>query len=339
MDQKGSDVYQKVISVVITAYNRTEFLPLAIGSVLKQVNTECEIEIIVVSNVDFGIDNLPSGCVFKKIIMEGTIGEFLSIGIESSSGDIIAFLDDDDVWMANRIMRLQSVFFNSNIVFYHNMYSYVDSQGNPLKYSRKVEKNNSEVFKSQFVFNSASRHKQLSEAIERKADFNLSCIAVRKSLALEYVGALKMITSAPDGFFFWTAIISRGELFIDHLKLTQYRVHEFNISGARSYKDKARELQREIKTFEILISLVNSTSMEEIASSVIKKWLKLYDEEYKLMALVFDDRPRTFIAITIFSLIKTGLRARNTLKYRALGFGILGIIDSSLARIVYERIG
>ena len=338
MDRKGSDGNQKVISVVITAYNRTEFLPLAIASVLKQVNMECEIEIIVVSNVDFGIDNLPSGCVFKKIIMEGTIGEFLSIGIESSSGDVIAFLDDDDVWMANRIMRLQSVFFNSNIVFYHNMYSYVDSQGNPIKYKRNVERNNFDAFTSPFILYDSNDMKQIREAVERRADFNLSCIAVRRKLAFQHIGALRMIKSAQDAFFFWIATMSGGNLFIDNLCLIQYRVHHSNVSSTRSFTDKAKELQKEIGTFELLARLVEEMEVPTNLKISLKKWLRLYYNEYTLILLTLTKGNKTLILKSIASILKNDFVIRNTLKYRITGFGLLSILNRRLAWFFYDHL-
>ena len=163
-------------------------------------------------------------------------------------------------------------------------------------------------------------------------------MAIGKEFAEGFIDQLERITGAPDGFFFWATIISRGKLFIDNLKLTGYRMHNLNISGARSHELKVRELEREIKTFKILISLVSSTNMEKNVSSVLKKWLKLYEDEYKLIALALEGGSRKLIATTIISLIKTGFKTGNTLKYRSIAFSILCIIDSRFARIVYEHI-
>lgn len=327
------------ISVIITAYNRTDFLLTAITSVLHHGTDKFGLEVIVVSNRDFSIGETLYGTNIRKIIMEGSIGEFLSEAIESATGDIIAFLDDDDIWTENKIRRLAYVFSDMRVIFYHNMYSYIDSHGNPMKYVRKTEKNNFDAFKSSLVFNFSSDPKQLREAIERRADFNLSCIAVRRYFALEYVDTLKMITSAPDGFFFWTALLSKGNLYIDNLKLTQYRVHQLNVSGSRSYEDKVKELHREIRTFELLNSLLNSVNMEDKFVALVRNWLQLYDNEYKLIAFVFNNGGKKLIIISMLSLMKTGFRTRNTLKNRALGFGILSILSMKLAKIVYINIG
>lgn len=326
------------LSVVITAFNRTEFLPMAIRSVFQQEGNHLRLEVIVVSNCDFPIDGIPNKINFRKIIMDGTVGDFLSEAIQSAEGDIIAFLDDDDIWTCGKIQRLLYAFSDIRVVFYHNMYTYIDSQGNPLKYTRKVEKKNSEAFKSQLIFNSASRPEQLREAIERKADFNLSCIAVRRSFALEYVDALKMITSAPDGFFFWTAAISQSDLFIDNLILTHYRVHRLNISHSRSVEDKAKELWKEIKTFELLVSLVEEREVITNLRVSIKKWLQLYYNEYMLILLTLTKNNKILILKSIASIWKTGFGIRNTLKYRITGFGLLSVFNRRLTWFLYDHL-
>ncbi|MEM0136070.1 MAG: glycosyltransferase [Thermoplasmatales archaeon] len=326
------------ISVVITAYNRTKFLSSAIESVLKQEKTGTGIEIIVISNVDFRTDGIPQSFNLKKIIMEGTIGEFLSAGIESASGEIIAFLDDDDIWMANRIERLESVFSDMNVIFYHSMYSYIDSGRKPIKYVRNVEKNDFNAFSTPLILDDSRNSKYIREAIKRRADFNLSCIAVRKKLAMEYIDTLKLITSAQDGFFFWTAVMSGGDLFIDNLGLIQYRVHHSNVSGTRSLKDKANELQKELRTFELLARLVEERVVINNRRVSLKKWLRLYYDEYMLILLTLTKGNKTLILKSIISILETDFGIRNTLKYRITGFGLLSILNTELALFFYDHL-
>ncbi|MEM3490386.1 MAG: glycosyltransferase [Nitrososphaerota archaeon] len=336
-DDVNVSIYPK-ISVIITAYDRTNFLMEAIRSILQQGNDEFCMEIIVVSNRDFSLDDTTTKINIRKIIREGTIGEFLAEGIGSATGDIIAFLDDDDVWTENKILRLARVFSDVSIVFYHNLYSYIDSIGNPLKYVRNVEKNNLDSFKSPLVFSPSSDPKRLREAIIRRADFNLSCMAIRKEAILPFMDTLKMITSGQDAFFFWVSVISGGSIYIDSLKLTKYRVHELNVSGAGSYEKKEKELQREIRTFSLLESLVESTPQKGIEKMIVSRWLNLYKSEYELISLVFGKGPRLSLVKKIISLMNSGFECRNTLKYRALAFGLLSILSRKIALSIYSRI-
>ena len=53
--------------------------------------------------------------------MDGTVGEFLYAGVSASSGGIISFLDDDDLFSSNKLEVVYNKFkSNNNICYYHN---------------------------------------------------------------------------------------------------------------------------------------------------------------------------------------------------------------------------
>ena len=322
----------------MTAYNRTTYLKHSIRSVLAQNLNEVKIEIIIVTNFDFTVDVNRNDVRITKIIMEGNIGEFLHRGIEESSADLIAFLDDDDLWERNKLTRIVEAFSDKKIVFYHNLYSYIDSHGELIDYVRKVERNNKNFFYSQIIFNPSSHIDKIKIAIKMKADFNLSCIAVRKSLVLKYMDTLKMITGSTDGFFFWIAVISQGYLFIDNKCLTEYRVHSLNASGSENLEHKVNDLQKEIMTFNLLIDIITLNNYENFYAKDFKKWLELYKYEYKIMMLVFSDGGKLTILNNIILLIRTGIKKWNILKGRVLLFGLISLISSRFAKIIYRRI-
>ncbi|AAT42912.1 glycosyltransferase [Picrophilus oshimae] len=88
------------ISVIVTAYNRSEYLLDAVKSALNQTLSKEKYEIIVIKNYnDDNIDEFLNKNNIKNIIMDGTIGEYLYKGINESKGDIISFLDDDDLFL------------------------------------------------------------------------------------------------------------------------------------------------------------------------------------------------------------------------------------------------
>ncbi len=332
-----NDSFRPDISVIVTAYNRTKFLEYSIDSVLQQNLKGIKIEIIVVTNFDFAVD-ASKDIKIKKIVMEGTIGQFLYEGIKEASGELIAFLDDDDLWEKDKVKRVIEAFSDGKIVFYHNLYSYIDSQGEPVDFVRKVEKNSKNSFTSELVFNPSFNPDELENAIEMKADFNLSCIAVRKNLAVEYMDILKMITGCPDGFFFWIAVISKGYLFIDNEHLNQYRVHSLNTTGLKNVERKVSELQKEIMTFDLLIDLIKYGSYENNYLKDIKGWLELYKYEYQIIMLVFNNERKLSILNSVMRVIDSGGKKKNILKKRVLLFGLIGFISSRFAKRVYEKI-
>lgn len=95
------------VSVIVTTYNRKEYLTETIQSILNQ--TYQDFELIVVdnfSNYDFFalIESFKS----EKIIPlqnqnNGIIAVNRNVGINYAKGEYIAFCDDDDIWIKNKL--------------------------------------------------------------------------------------------------------------------------------------------------------------------------------------------------------------------------------------------
>ena len=105
-------IHGPLVSIIIPTFNRRNLVGDAIKSVLSQ--TYLDIEIIVID--DHSSDDTVEliGQEFKKEILEKKIilisnsrnernAEAKNIGIRSASGTLIAFLDDDDVWLPKKL--------------------------------------------------------------------------------------------------------------------------------------------------------------------------------------------------------------------------------------------
>lgn len=111
---------QPLVSVVITTYNRAEYIKRAIKSVLTQ--TYKNIEVIIVD--DSSIDETPS--ILSELserepkiiilINKTNLGAVKSanIGVKGSKGKYIARLDDDDFWRDAKKLEKQVSFFEMN---------------------------------------------------------------------------------------------------------------------------------------------------------------------------------------------------------------------------------
>lgn len=102
------------VSVVIPTHDRPELLKKAVQSVLSQ--TYQDFEIIV---IDDGIKNRAEDVIknfnesrIKYIQHDSEKGGSVSrnTGIKASSGQYIAFLDDDDQWVPNKLEKQMEVF-------------------------------------------------------------------------------------------------------------------------------------------------------------------------------------------------------------------------------------
>lgn len=102
-----------LVSVIIPTYNRAAFLRNAIRSVLKQTFRDFEILVIDdASQVDVG--QLVEGfgdCRIRLLRHDRNRGEAgaRNTGVLHARGEYLAFLDDDDEWLAEKLGRQVSV--------------------------------------------------------------------------------------------------------------------------------------------------------------------------------------------------------------------------------------
>ena len=111
----------KLISIVIPTFNSEKTIKKSINSILLQ-KLENQIEIIVVDDNSSDktinlIKNIKIKKNFKLKIFQNKInngsGYCRKIGIEKSSGYLIAFLDSDDYWLENKLLK-QVTFLENN---------------------------------------------------------------------------------------------------------------------------------------------------------------------------------------------------------------------------------
>jgi glycosyltransferase involved in cell wall biosynthesis len=105
------------VSVIIPTYNRAEFVRAAINSVLRQ--TFQSFEVIVVDNgstdhtKDIVQEFTDSRIKYLRIGVNNGVSPARNLGILHSSGKYVAFLDDDDEWLPEKLQLQVSVMENS----------------------------------------------------------------------------------------------------------------------------------------------------------------------------------------------------------------------------------
>ncbi len=126
---------QKLISVVIPAYNAQNTIKRCVDSVRKQTYTN--IEILVVndgSTDDTGevVNKISSDDSRVKLITvpNGGVSRARNIGIDKAAGDYIAFLDSDDTIESEMYSFLMSLAVEYNVKIAHCSYANVDEGGN-----------------------------------------------------------------------------------------------------------------------------------------------------------------------------------------------------------------
>jgi glycosyltransferase involved in cell wall biosynthesis len=215
-------------SVLIIAYNRTSYLREAVDSVLSQ-KIQALPEIIVVTNLPVeAAPLLPAGHDINLVTsFEENYGAALLSGAKSARGEIICILDDDDLFLPEKIAYTTKVFAeHPQAVYYHNSFVPVAANArgrSPLPHSNP---NARIIVKGRLEAESRFR------TIERvSGGFNHSCISVRRELITDNGGLLSQIAALGDVVLLELAMLSNRELVIDDEVLTAYRVH---LSSSRS---------------------------------------------------------------------------------------------------------
>jgi len=294
------------ISVIITAYNRKEFLLEAVNSALNQTLPKDEYEIIVVKNFseyDDILKNLDVKTVFAK---EESQGPQIIDALPYAEGEVICFLDDDDVWVPWKLEKVKEAFKEESLCYYHHALLVFKQGENVSELIDKLKENNKEFTRKRIV--------DLSPV-------NSSSTCIKKDILVKYVSQLKKVIRFIDNFYYYFALIENCKIKFDPVILTLYRQH-YNNSTALKEKSFQSWLEKKItfysNRYELLLELISSGKSKGISHTVVKA----------LLAQALSDK------ITVTRLSKDGpLKAnfRDYLKYVSLDYkNLKGILLASL---------
>jgi len=130
---------EPIISIVITTYNYAQYLPLAIESAIGQ--TYNSIEVIVVND---GSTDDTSEVISPylnnqkfKYIKQANAGQAnaKNTGIKNANGQLIAFLDADDIWEKSKLEKQVKLFHNLKTGVVFSRARYINKRGEGLNYN------------------------------------------------------------------------------------------------------------------------------------------------------------------------------------------------------------
>lgn len=198
------------ISVIVTAYNRKNYLEESLRSLERQTLPKDKFEVILITNFDF--DTSGYNLNIRAIVMEGSVGEFLQRGIMESNNERICFMDDDDLFHPQ---KLKIVFdnFGAEYIYFKNSYK---------MFTGSIERfEEISSFKANIV-DSLNLVKRYSHVY----DTNLSSISIRKSIVNGFIDILPSVETCQDNFFYLCFIRQKGKGLIAKEALSYYRIHE-----------------------------------------------------------------------------------------------------------------
>ncbi len=294
------------ISVIIYAYNRDKYLLDAIKSVVNQTLARDLYEIIVIKNfMESVIDSyIDKNNVISFYDESEAVGQMILNAVDKSSGNILSFLEDDDIFEENKLKVVYDHFTAfQNDGFYRNDFFAINDEGQPFLEGRQKHQKD-----PIYVLKKKGYVEYLPKIFRSELHSYPSCMSIRREILLSNADSLRKVRSSQDHFLFYCGVLSSKRMYFDNLRLTGYRIHTSASRFKGSFQDYTEKLKmqslRDIETFK----MINSAPSYSDAS--FAKQLSLLEARIHLRFAKGEDSSRITI-IQILSLFWWGIQVRS----------------------------
>ncbi len=231
------------VSVVLPAYGRGQHLREAVASVVDQTAPPDELVVIDDGSThDLEFLHSVAAPFAIRIVRQENAGQSAArnAGVEAARGDLVAFLDQDDVWLSGHLASLARPFeANPDLGWSYGEFDEVDATGQI-------------VTRSYLRAHGAIHPKQtLADCVAGDLMALPSASVVRRSVLLQLGGFDVTLRGFEDDDLYVRAFRAGWQFSFDECALTRYRVHEGGDSAgphfAASRRRFAEKLQRTVR--------------------------------------------------------------------------------------------
>jgi len=213
---------QHSISVIMPTYNGMQYIKQAIDSALNQSLPIYELIIVDDGSIDDTKHIIKEYGDQVRYIQQKNKGaaSAYNTGIEAATGNYIAFLEHDDIWLPNK-NALQIQFIKD-----HPEYSMIFSPVKLIKDGLPSKKSGiySQECRGEYCF---------SDFFNRNRVLNCSSVMI-KTTTLKSVGKLREDLLLSFDYDLWLRIAANHKIFCITPPLAQYRIHSSNLSNDNS---------------------------------------------------------------------------------------------------------
>jgi len=254
-----------LVSVIMATYNRENYLPYAIDSVLHQTYPNLELLIIDDGSID-GTRELVNSYKDPRIsyYYQENKGQSsaINVGIQHARGDFISFLDSDNLWKLDKLDR-QVRLMNDNpdyqVVYGEN--EIIDENGILQAVNGSVTRHSGNIMKQLLVYNFV----------------NFNTTMIRAECFRELGGMNSTVPAGPDYDLFLKFSTRYQFLYVPQI-FAQYRVMANQMS---SNKD------RRFRTNHVILSNFIETYRDLLdRDSINYTWCRFYTSRGRYNALV-----------------------------------------------------
>ena len=212
------------VSAIITAYNSEAFIAEAINSILKQTRVVDEIVVVDDGSTDTTrrvvAEFADQGIKFIQQDNKGA-GAARNQGIRETSGEFIAFLDADDMWLENKtLLQVNYLAAHPETALVSGFAHWWNVYKNTVRISGKVP---------------ANMHVLRREMLIHNLLGNPSMVMLRRS-ALADIGLFNEEIRWGQDWDLWQRLVGRHEVAVIPEPVTIYRWHKENLSHSRGWE-------------------------------------------------------------------------------------------------------
>jgi glycosyltransferase involved in cell wall biosynthesis len=231
-----------MVSVIITTYNRRAFLPEAVASVFAQSYNDFELIVIDDGSTDGSVEvfrglsgPVPVQYHWKE---NGGVSSARNLGLSIARGDLVAFLDVDDLWKPGKLATQVEAMAGS---------------GAPLCYTDEIWLRNGAWL------NQGKRHRKYSGRIYERC-LPLCIISPSSALisrsVLDEVGLFDESLPVCEDYDMWLRICSRfSVLFVPKPLIVKRGGHDDQLSRSYEVMDRYR--------IRALVKILESGALDE----------------------------------------------------------------------------
>jgi glycosyltransferase involved in cell wall biosynthesis len=226
-----------LVSVVIPTYNRYKFLLRAIDSIKNQtyIKNGGQIEVIIVNDksteqlyTSSQIDSIEN-CSIKMITLEensksklgyACAGYVRNIGVKNSSGEYVAFLDDDDWWTKDKVEVQVNKMIEIKIDFSCTD-GYLVNKDKTTVYNREFHWN---YLKKAFGIENEFPNIWTLDFLKRHNGVITSSVMLKRSL-FNSINGMKLLRNGQEDYDCWLRCLEKTNLVYINKALFYYDNH------------------------------------------------------------------------------------------------------------------
>jgi glycosyltransferase involved in cell wall biosynthesis len=221
------------LSVIVIASERRVYLQTAVSSVLAQDLERSAYEIVVVKGFqDESIDSFLRQARVVTLSLRGSSAQLWVAGVRACRGDVILFLDDDDVFETGKLRAVKEEFeADPTLGYYRNLFRLIGSDGNPLRPEQlRPFGLQTPQSKTRVRLTDVEKESKVGTLAGTFPDFTTSTIALRRPFAEAVLPLLEEIRWMSPTAMLVAALGTEYTILLDPRVLTCYRLHGLNIS-------------------------------------------------------------------------------------------------------------